>query len=156
MVLRLSSLGETSLLPRAVNSAHLLNPLLFVNSGPPSPVAGSTRALCTRTNSGSRSPPIDLHDDCPCHTINSMMWGGTGINVGGISIPDSAGFQQSLLSTVKPGDYVPNVTNPNIVCKNGRPVLASSAIGTGLIQTTPQCLHAFLALGTSASNSNSA
>jgi gamma-glutamyltranspeptidase/glutathione hydrolase len=84
-----------------------------------------------------------------CHTINSMMWGGTGINVGGISIPDSAGFQQSLLSTVKPGDYVPNVTNPNIVCKNGRPVLASSAIGTGLIQTTLQCLHAFLALGMS-------
>jgi len=84
-----------------------------------------------------------------CHTINSMMWGNTGINVGGISIPDSAAFQQELLSTVRPGDYMPNVTNPNIVCKDGKPVLASSAIGTGLIQTTLQCLHAFLALGMS-------
>jgi gamma-glutamyltranspeptidase/glutathione hydrolase len=84
-----------------------------------------------------------------CHSINSMMWGSTGINVGGISIPDSAGFQQALLSTVKPGDYMPNVTNPNIVLRNGKPVLVSSSIGTGLIQTTLQCLHAFLALGMS-------
>jgi gamma-glutamyltranspeptidase / glutathione hydrolase len=84
-----------------------------------------------------------------CHTINSMMWGSTGINVGGISIPDSASFQQRLLSTMKPGDYMPNVTNPNIVFKNGKPVLASSSIGTGLMQTTLQCLHAFLALGMS-------
>lgn len=84
-----------------------------------------------------------------CHTINSMMWGSTGINVGGISIPDSAGFQQAALVAVKPGDYLPNVTNPNIVLKDRRPVLVSSSIGVGLIQTTLQCLHAFLALGMS-------
>jgi len=103
---------------------------------------------------GSHSDYVVAADDsgmmiAMCHTINSMMWGSTGINVGGISIPDSASFQQELLATVKPGDYVPNVTNPNIICRNGKPVLASSSIGTGLIQTTLQCLHAFLALGMS-------
>ncbi len=31
------------------------------------------------------------------HTINSVIWGDTGIVVGGIPIPDSAGFQQGAV-----------------------------------------------------------
>jgi gamma-glutamyltranspeptidase/glutathione hydrolase len=42
------------------------------------------------------------------HTINTVIWGDTGIVVGGIPIPDSAGFQQSTLARIKPGDRVPH------------------------------------------------
>ncbi len=127
--------------------------------------AGIARTAEAMRARGAAVPPSELkqgsHSDyvvtadssgmmvAMCHTINSMMWGGTGINVGGISIPDSASFQQALLATLKPGDYMPNVTNPNIVLKDGKPVLVSGSIGTGLIQTTLQCLHAFLGLGMS-------
>jgi gamma-glutamyltranspeptidase/glutathione hydrolase len=82
-----------------------------------------------------------------CHSINTMMWGSTGINVGGISIPDAASFQQQSLAQVQPGDYLPNVTNPMLALRNGKPVLASSSIGSGLSWTTAQCMHAVLALG---------
>jgi gamma-glutamyltranspeptidase/glutathione hydrolase len=82
-----------------------------------------------------------------CHSINTVMWGSTGINVGGISIPDSACFQQQTLARIKPGDYLSNITNPTLTFKDGKPVLASSSIGSGLPWTTAQCMHAVLALG---------
>ena len=82
-----------------------------------------------------------------CHSINSMMWGSTGLNVGGISIPDSASGQQMDLARLSPGDYLPNPMNPMIACRDGQWVLATSSIGAGLMQTTLQCVHAVLALG---------
>ncbi len=82
-----------------------------------------------------------------CHSINSVMWGGTGLNVGGISIPDSAGIQKIEVARVVPGDYLPNPMNPLIAAKDGDWVLASSSIGGGLMMTTVQCLHAALGLG---------
>jgi gamma-glutamyltranspeptidase/glutathione hydrolase len=72
------------------------------------------------------------------HTINCTLWGATGIFVDGISIPDSASFQQSMIARVGPGVRLPDTTNPLLVLKNGKPVLASSAVGSGLHQTTVQ------------------
>ena len=37
------------------------------------------------------------------HSINTSLWGQTGIFVDGVSIPDSASFQQLLLAQVTPG-----------------------------------------------------
>jgi len=81
------------------------------------------------------------------HSINTMGWGGTGIFVDGISIPDSACFQQELLDKTGPGVHMPEPTNPLIVLKDGKPVYASSAIGMGLHEVTIQNLVNILDFG---------
>jgi len=70
------------------------------------------------------------------HTINTNLWGTTGIFVDGISIPDSAAFQQSMIARVGPGVRLPDTANPLLVLRNGKPVLASSAVGSGLHEVT--------------------
>jgi gamma-glutamyltranspeptidase/glutathione hydrolase len=67
---------------------------------------------------------------------SAELWGSTGIFVDGVSIPDSAAFQQSQIARIKPGDRLPETTNPVIVLKNDKPYLASSCIGSALHQTT--------------------
>ncbi len=69
------------------------------------------------------------------HTINSVIWGDTGIVVGGIPIPDSAGIQQARLSAIKPGDRVPNEMMQTIVFKGETPMLATAAIGASIPET---------------------
>lgn len=70
------------------------------------------------------------------HTINTVLWGATGLNVGGISIPDAACFQQDLIRRAGPGVRLPDPTNPIIVTKDGDWVLAGSSIGAGLLENT--------------------
>jgi len=79
-----------------------------------------------------------------CHTINTDTWGTTGIFVDGISIPDSACFLQSKMKAAGPGGYIANEMNPLIVLKDGKPVLASSSVGSGLHEATIGCLHNIL------------
>jgi gamma-glutamyltranspeptidase/glutathione hydrolase len=70
------------------------------------------------------------------HTINSVIWGGTGIVVGGIPIPDSAGFQQIRLAGIKPGERLPNEMVQTIVLAGDKPILATAAIGSSMIPET--------------------
>jgi gamma-glutamyltranspeptidase/glutathione hydrolase len=70
------------------------------------------------------------------HTINAVMWGDTGLFVDGISIPDSASFQQSEMVASGAGNKLPAPTNPIIILKNNQPFMSSSGIGTGLFQKT--------------------
>jgi gamma-glutamyltranspeptidase / glutathione hydrolase len=70
------------------------------------------------------------------HTINSVIWGDTGIVVGGIPIPDSAGFQQERLASLKPGDRLPNEMVQTIVFEGDKPMLATAGIGSSLIPET--------------------
>jgi gamma-glutamyltranspeptidase / glutathione hydrolase len=70
------------------------------------------------------------------HSINAELWGTTGIFVDGVSIPDSAAFQQYQIARIKPGDRLPDATYPIIVLKNGKPYLASSNIGLATHQNT--------------------
>lgn len=67
------------------------------------------------------------------HTINAVIWGSSGIVVGGVPIPDSAGFQQARLAKIKPGDRVPNEMIQTIVMKDGKPILATAGIGASLV-----------------------
>ena len=67
------------------------------------------------------------------HSINTVTWGTTGIVVGGIPIPDPAGFQQSRLAAIQPGDRVPNDMAPVIVMRGAKPVMAVSAVSSSLI-----------------------
>jgi gamma-glutamyltranspeptidase/glutathione hydrolase len=43
---------------------------------------------------------------------------------------------QAQIAKLNPGDRLPEPTNPVIVLKNGKPYLASSAIGSAMRQTT--------------------
>src|SRR5262245_59745647 len=70
------------------------------------------------------------------HSNSTIVWGATGIFVDGISIPDSAWYQQSEIAKLKPGNRLPDTINPTIVLKNDKPYLASSCVGAGLHQTT--------------------
>ncbi|HEY5148478.1 MAG TPA: hypothetical protein VIJ23_01370 [Mycobacterium sp.] len=82
-----------------------------------------------------------------CHSINTSLWGQTGLFVDGVSIPDAASFQQAALARLGSGAHLPFVANPAIALREGAAVLASSSIGAGLHPVTVQCLHAVLGLG---------
>jgi gamma-glutamyltranspeptidase/glutathione hydrolase len=87
------------------------------------------------------------------HSINTALWGKTGIFVGGISIPDSAVFQQKIMKEVGAGKRLPDPMAPLIVTRNGKPVLASTAIGGGLHQRNVQVLAGILEFGMNAQES---
>jgi gamma-glutamyltranspeptidase/glutathione hydrolase len=74
------------------------------------------------------------------HTINTVLWGNTGIFVDGISIPDSASFQPSDVAKAGPGHRLPNGMSPLLILRNGKPVLGSAATGGGLHAKTLQVL----------------
>lgn len=63
---------------------------------------------------------------------NAVIWGDAGIVVDGIPIPDSAGFQQLNLASIKPGDRVPNPIIDSIAFEGDIPVLATASIGASL------------------------
>jgi gamma-glutamyltranspeptidase/glutathione hydrolase len=78
------------------------------------------------------------------HTIYTSIWGGTGIVVDGIPIPDSAGFQQSRLVAMNPGDRVPNEIVDSIVLNGDKkPVFAMGGIGSSII---PESIKFFLGI----------
>lgn len=81
------------------------------------------------------------------HSINTVSWGATGIFVQGISIPDSAAFQQPVIAATGPGRRLPDPTNPGLVAKNGKPVMTFGSIGSGLHIRTIGSLVAVLDFG---------
>lgn len=78
------------------------------------------------------------------HTINTSAWGHTGINIDGISIPDSAAIQKEAVQRAGPGNRLPEMTEPLLILKNGKPVAAFSSIGAGLHACTVCTLTNFL------------
>jgi gamma-glutamyltranspeptidase / glutathione hydrolase len=75
------------------------------------------------------------------HSINTVIWGDSGIVVGGIPIPDSAGFQQARMATIEPGSRLPNEIADTIVLnERRRPVLATASIGSALLPETLRML----------------
>ena len=79
------------------------------------------------------------------HSINSSLYGDTGLFVGGISIPDAAAFQQDLVARVGPGQRVPEWDTPTIVLRDGKPYLGSTTIGGGYHEVNIQNLMNVLA-----------
>lgn len=79
------------------------------------------------------------------HTINSVVWGGTGIVVDGVPIPDSGGFQQGRLAAIPPGGRLPHEIIDTIVLDaDGKPVLATGSIGSSLVPETIRTLVGIL------------
>jgi len=81
------------------------------------------------------------------HTINTMLWGKTGLFVDGISIPDSASFQGSDIAKAGPGNRLPSGMCPLIVCRDGKSFLGSAATGGGLHAKTLQMVANILDFG---------
>jgi gamma-glutamyltranspeptidase/glutathione hydrolase len=81
------------------------------------------------------------------HSINTTLWGDTGIFVDGVSIPDAATFQQARMAAAGPGARVPNEMNPLILLESGEPDMACSAIGGGLHEAMLQRLHDVMEFG---------
>jgi gamma-glutamyltranspeptidase/glutathione hydrolase len=81
------------------------------------------------------------------HSINTVLWGSTGIFVDGVSIPDSGAINQRVILAAGPGTRLYEGMNPLIVLKQGKPYLASSAVGSGLFNVTLQNLINVLDFG---------
>ena len=81
------------------------------------------------------------------HTINTSLWGNTGIFVDGISIPDAASFQPADVARAGPGNHLPNGMNPTLFLRDGKAVLGCSAVGGGLHYKTLQALACVLDFG---------
>lgn len=81
------------------------------------------------------------------HSINALVWGSTGIFVDGVSVPDAACHQQDRVALVGPGNRVPLPTNPLIVFRDRKPVLATSCIGSSLPEWGLQNLTNILDFG---------
>ena len=81
------------------------------------------------------------------HSINTVAWGTNGINVDGISIPDSAAIQVSMVAETKPGERLPDPTNPGLIMKDGKPFLGFASIGSGLHQRTIAALVSVMDFG---------
>lgn len=74
------------------------------------------------------------------HSINTVLWGSTGIVVGGVPVSDAASFQQARLAALAPGALIPNEMAPVIAMRNGKPELAVAAVGAALIPETVRIL----------------
>jgi gamma-glutamyltranspeptidase/glutathione hydrolase len=74
------------------------------------------------------------------HSINTMLWGTTGIVVEGVPLSDAACFQQYKLVTLAPGARVPSEITPIIVMTGGKPSLAVSSVGAALLPETVRIL----------------
>ena len=81
------------------------------------------------------------------HTINTALWGTTGIFVDGVAIADSGKYQQTKIARAGPGRRLPIETNPVLITKNGKPVLVSSSIGMGVHEQTYQAIVNVLEYG---------
>jgi len=81
------------------------------------------------------------------HTINTSVWGGSAVFVGGVSVSDAGWHQKWGVAAAGPGKRLPEPTAPVIVFKDGKPVFATSTIGGGLHEKTTQALYRMLAEG---------
>ncbi len=83
------------------------------------------------------------------HSINTVSWGTNGLNIDGISIPDSAAIQIPAVVATVPGERLTDPTNPGLVMKDGKPYLGFASIGAGLHQRTTAALISVLDFGMS-------
>ena len=103
----------------------------------------------------SAIPPAPAHTDAivavdergnvaaVVHTINTVTWGSTGIFVNGVSIPDSASFQQQVIASLPPGSRLPATIHPGISIKDNKVALGFGSTGSG---SGPRSIAALLSV----------
>ena len=109
------------------------------------PIIGSFTKPKT-TNHSDAIVVVDRWGNIACltHSINTVLWGTTGIVVRGVPVSDAACFQQQVLAGLTPGDPVPNEIAPIIVMTAGKPSLAIASIGASLHPETIRILLGLL------------
>lgn len=83
------------------------------------------------------------------HTINTALWGSTGLFVDGVSISDAGGLQQRAVAAAGPGHRLLDSGHPFLVLEGARPVVASASVGRGLHITAVQHVANLLVHGMS-------
>ena len=78
------------------------------------------------------------------HTINTILWGDTGMVVGGVPLANSAGFMQGALASLVPSARVPDTIATTITLTNGKPHRATAPVGSALIAETVRILLGIL------------
>lgn len=103
--------------------------------------------------------PASAHSDCitvadekgnvlaMTHSANQVFFGMTGMSVDGIMITDSATLNKDPMRKAGPGGRVEAPLAPLIFLKDGRPRLALSGIGVGLIEKSVCLAHNVLVHG---------
>jgi gamma-glutamyltranspeptidase/glutathione hydrolase len=81
------------------------------------------------------------------HTINAVVWGDTGIVVGGVPIPDAASINKARLLETRPGDRLGGDMSPLLALRDGHPVLAVATIGSSLHPENVRLVAGLLAQG---------
>jgi gamma-glutamyltranspeptidase/glutathione hydrolase len=59
------------------------------------------------------------------HSINTVLWGDTGLVVGGVPISDAGGFGPEQFASKKPGDRISDGMQSTITIADGKPILAT-------------------------------
>lgn len=83
------------------------------------------------------------------HSINCVTYGEFGRFVGGVSVPDSASFQQAAIAKAGPGARLPSPLEIGVVSRGGRAQIGFASIGAGLHHKTVSCLYNVMEYGMS-------
>jgi gamma-glutamyltranspeptidase/glutathione hydrolase len=81
------------------------------------------------------------------HSSNSETGLPPSIFVDGISLPESASFQQELIASLTPGSRIPAGTHPGIALKGGKVALAFGSTGNGSMTRSIAALLSVLGQG---------
>lgn len=83
------------------------------------------------------------------HSINCVTYGEFGRFVGGVSIPDSASFQQAAIAATGPGERLPAPLEIGVVMRDDQARVGFASIGAGLHHKTVSCLYNVMEYGMS-------
>jgi len=78
------------------------------------------------------------------HTINSVVYGGTGLVIEGVSLPDAITNELDVARVTEPGTRLPDAGAPVLVLKDGKPFGGFSTIGAGLHPRLVSVVHSVL------------
>lgn len=77
------------------------------------------------------------------HSSNTLIWGDSGMVVGGVPIPTAAGIYQQRLATIAPGGRLPSDMAPLMLLRGGRPVVAIAGAGTSVVPESVRLMMGF-------------
>ncbi len=77
------------------------------------------------------------------HTSNTLIWGDSGMVVGGVPIPVPAGLYQQRLAAIAPGGRLPTDMAPLMLLRAGRPHVAIATAGTSVVPESVRLMIGF-------------
>ncbi|MCW4460921.1 gamma-glutamyltransferase [Sphingomonas sp. BT-65] len=77
------------------------------------------------------------------HSSNTMIWGDSGMVVGGIPIPMAAGIYQQRLAAIVPGGRLPSDMAPLMLLRDGRPSVAIAGLGSSVVPESVRLMIGF-------------